>query len=143
VAGGDRRHQIRVLTWHRKISQSVIEAYRRHLNEPYPKRAVEQARRATADWRVLEKEYPQNVLVREYASIPTMQGIIVHNRWAVLELIPYATHTNDRPALILTPERDSELFELFNRQFELLWDHCVEPVAHDGPPSAPALPTIT
>jgi hypothetical protein len=136
--------KIRVLTWYRKISESVIEAYRKHLNEPYPERAVEQARRATADWRVLETEYPQNVFVREYASIPTMQGIIVHDKWAVLELIPYATHPNERPALVLTPESDSELFALFAKQFERLWDQCTEPVgADEGPPVAPARPTIT
>jgi len=72
-----------------------------------------------------------------------MQGIIVRDKWAVLELIPYATHTNDRPALVLTPERDSELFGLFVRQFERLWDDCLEPAgAYEGPPAAPAAPTI-
>jgi len=50
-----------------------------------------------------------------------MQGVIVKDKWATLELIPFATKTTDRPALVLTPRTDPELFTLLVGRFERLW----------------------
>lgn len=39
----------------------------------------------------------------------------------MVELIPYATVTTDRPALLLTPDTDPEVFALLVDRFEQLW----------------------
>jgi len=111
---------LRVLTWDQTVPKALIEAYRLHLNEPYPERAIEQARNAAKDWRELENQF-KYLDVREYRSLPTMQGLIVKDSWALIELIPFNTHTHDRPALLLTPGADPELFELFRQKWEDLW----------------------
>lgn len=118
----DRKTRIRVLTWHRDTPKAAIECFRRHIaeNADKPTRTVEQVKRAATDWRRVEKDY-SNVTVREYESSPTMQGLIVDGHWAVIELLPYATHKNDRPALVLTPKADPELFDLFKARFEAMW----------------------
>jgi hypothetical protein len=51
-----------------------------------------------------------------------MQGLIVKDSWAIIELIPFHTHPNDRPALILTPKGNPELFRLFTEKWEELWE---------------------
>jgi hypothetical protein len=115
--------RLRVLTWHHEIPEAVIEAYRKHAREEekHPERFVVQARRAASDWRELETEYSHNLEVREYSSIATMQGVIVKDKWATIELFPYATATTDRPALVLTPNKDADLFTLIVGRFERLW----------------------
>jgi hypothetical protein len=115
--------RLRVLTWHQKIPEAVIEAYRQHLREEdkYPERFVTQTRQAAFDWQQLQTEYSRNLEVREYCSVATMQGVIVKDKWAMIELIPYATETNERPALLLAPSTDPELFALLVDRFEQLW----------------------
>lgn len=117
------RTHLRVLTWAQDMSPEVIEAVRLHLNEnkENPGRSLQQARDATSDWRQIQKTYG-NVEVREYSSAPMLQGLIVGDSWALVELIPFNTMTDDRPALVLTPKSDPELFELFRRKFEDLWN---------------------
>jgi hypothetical protein len=87
----------------------------------HPERFILQARQAASDWRELQTEYSKNLEVREYSSVATMQGIIVRGKWAMVELIPYATVTTDRPALLLTPDTDPEVFALLVDRFEQLW----------------------
>jgi len=113
---------LRALTWDRSVPKELIEAYRLHLNEVQtPQAAVVQARGAARDWRMLEGEF-DCLTVREFSSLPTMQGLIVKDSWALVELIPFCTATHDRPALLLTPKTDPELFELFTQKWENLWD---------------------
>jgi len=116
--------RLRVLTWHGDTPSQVVEAYRRHLGEAShdPKRALQQVRQARDDWRALEKEYKNILTVREYRSNPTMQGLIVSDRWAMVELLPYTTPPGERPALILNRKAEPELFSLFKNQWEKLWD---------------------
>ncbi len=115
--------RIRVLTWHHETPGDSVELFRRHLqeNDEHPERTRDQLRQAVADWRTLEKTY-SNLTVREYRSLPTMQGVIVYGKWALIELMPYATHKHERPALILTPQSDSDAFNLIAAQFEKLWN---------------------
>jgi hypothetical protein len=87
--------KLRVLTWRHEIPEAVIESYRKHLREEekHPERFVLQARQAAFDWRELQTDYSANLEVREYSSAATMQGVIVKDKWAMIELIPYATVT--------------------------------------------------
>jgi hypothetical protein len=119
----DTETKLRVLTWHHEIPKVIIEAYGKHLREQdlHPERFVSQARQAASDWRELQTEYSDNLEVREYSSVATMQGIIVKRKWAMVELIPYATVTTDRPALLLTPDTDPEVFALLVDRFDQLW----------------------
>jgi hypothetical protein len=96
--------RLRVLTWHHYTPPEAVELYRMHLqeNSDNPRRSLDQLRDAAADWRALEVQYP-NLTVREFRSLPTMQGIIVSGKWALVELLPYAVGPRERPALVLTP----------------------------------------
>ncbi len=120
--------RIRVLTWHHDTPSETVALFRMHLqeNDEHRARTHEQLRHATADWRALEQRY-KNLTVREYRPLPTMQGIIVHDKWALIELMPHATHKNERPALVLTPQSDADAFRLFAEQFEKLWDDAQRP----------------
>jgi hypothetical protein len=60
--------------------------------------------------------------LRQYDSVPTLQGIIVKNEWALIELLPFHKKPNQRPAIYLSAEYDQELFELFTSAFEDLFD---------------------
>ena len=115
--------RLRVLTWHHDISDTVIEAFRQHLGEHdyAPERTSAQVRQAAVDWRQLESIY-SNLQVREYRSAPTMQGYIVEGKYAVVELMPYRVHPTDRPALVLRPHRDRQMYTLLRQRFELLWN---------------------
>jgi len=115
--------RIRVLTWHHDTPEGTVELFRKHLqeNDEHRERTREQLCQATADWRTLEQAYT-NLTVREYRSLPTMQGIIVHGKWALIGLMPYAAHKYERPALILTPQSDADAFKLIADQFEKLWN---------------------
>jgi len=115
--------KLRVLTWDEHIPAAVVEAYRLHLNEnsDHPDRSLEQARRAAQDWKALQNDYKDNLQVRDYRSIPTMQGLVVEDSWALIELIPFSAQPEERPALLLTPKSDPELFSFFRQKFEDLW----------------------
>jgi hypothetical protein len=118
----ESRTRLRVLTWHPDTSEDTIEALRKHLHEnDDPERTIQQVRQAAADWDTLKGKYA-NLDVRKYRSVPTMQAVIVGQQWALVELLPYATFKNDRPALILTPKTDPDAFLLFRNKFEKLWD---------------------
>lgn len=115
--------RLRVLTWHHGSNPEAVETFRRHLDEARhePSRTLRQLQQALEDWRTLEGEYKDILTIREYRSSPTMQGVIVSERWALIELLPYATHPDQRPALLLKPKTDPDLFALFKGQFERLW----------------------
>jgi hypothetical protein len=49
-----------------------------------------------------------------------MQGVIVDKEWALIELLPYHCHPDDRPALIVDAKRHPELFALFLSAFKQL-----------------------
>lgn len=115
--------RLRVLTWHHETPPEAVELFRMHLQENpvHRDRTLDQLRHAVGDWRALEKEYG-NLSVREFRSAPTMQGLIVAGKWALVELLPYAAGPHERPALLLTPQSDPEAFTSISAQFERLWN---------------------
>lgn len=119
----DSNTRLRVLTLYPDLAHEAIEALRKHLDENRnnPERTVVQVKEASVDWDNLAVEH-NNIEVRKYRSSPTMQGLVVGKEWAQVELLPFATHPDYRPALILTAASDPEAFELFRGAFENLWN---------------------
>lgn len=115
--------RLRVLTWDPNLSTETIDSLRKHLGEnpENPERTVEQVKQASQDWDSLASKH-SNITVRKYRSSPTMQGLVVGKEWTQIELLPFATHPDYRPALILTATSDPEAFELFRSAFENLWN---------------------
>jgi hypothetical protein len=115
---------LRVLTWNPE-DDSAIESFRKHLGEESsdPQRTTAQVHQALADWKQLAAEFPDVITLREYQSSPTMQAVIVHEEWALVELIPYNAKPKERPALILRRKDDQITFDFFCNQFEKLWKH--------------------
>ena len=118
------RTRVNLLTLDPALDPGVIGAVQLHLNEPpYDVNATaRQIREAWEQWSALAKKYPDPIRVRTYKSIPTMQGILVRDKYIAVELIPYDTQTGDRPGLLLTRNEDPELFNLFQQKFISLWD---------------------
>ena len=52
-----------------------------------------------------------------------MQGVIVVDNWALVELLRYHTKLENRPALFLSASLDVELFLLFQAAFKELLQH--------------------
>ncbi len=122
-----KRHgtKLRVLTWAPGVGSQAIEAFRKHLGEYEGNRkgASDQVRQAFLRWKQLEKDFPTVITgLRSYASAPTMQGVLVKEEWALIELIPYHTTKDKRPALFLSAKYDRELWTLFNNTFSQLYD---------------------
>jgi hypothetical protein len=113
---------LRVLTWN-PTDDSTIESFRQHLGEDDldPQRMVTQVHQALADWKQLAAVYPDVITLREYKSSPSMQAVIVHEQWALVELMPYNAKPKERPALILRHKDDRITFEFFCERFEELW----------------------
>jgi hypothetical protein len=114
--------RIRVLTWDPAVPPSAIEAFRLHLNENEHdhRRTVQQVKQASEGWDALSAKY-SNIEVRRYRSSPTMQGLIVGDELAMIELLPYSTAPDDRPALILSRGLNPDAFALLRESFERLW----------------------
>ncbi len=117
------RTRVNVLTLDPASDPELIKAIQLHLNEPPHDVNVtaRQIREAWEQWSALAKKYP-DLRVRLYKSVPTMQGILVENRYIAVELLPYNTHTDDRPGLLLTQKGDPVLFNLFQEKFIDLWE---------------------
>ena len=115
--------RINILTLDPDSDQAVIEAIRIHLNEPpYDTNVVhQQIRDAWRLWSLFAEKY-SIVRVRKYRSIPTLQGVLVRDKYLTLELIPYNTQNADRPGIFLTQKENSELFILLQERFIRLWE---------------------
>lgn len=121
------RTTLRVLTFGPDSSAETIESIRRHLNEnaDKPGETVNQIRRAWDHWTAIKNTYT-NVEVRKYKSIPTLQAIIVGDKYAIVELLPYDTHPHERPGLIIFRKDNPELFSLFQEKYLRLWRDAVQ-----------------
>lgn len=110
---------LRVLTWN-PASEEEIVGFSKHLKEEGDK--LLQTQEALEKWSRLEQQNP-NIEVRTYDSTPTMQGVIVHKKWAMIELMPYARVPSLRPALLLHYQERAERkpFQFFADAFESLF----------------------
>lgn len=117
------RTRVNVLTLDPNLDQSIVEAIRLHLNEPpYDTEiTMRQVKEAWEQWSSFAGKYP-DVRVRKYRTIPTLQGILVRDKYASIELLPFDTQTDNRPGLFLTRSEDRELFNLFQDKFIKLWE---------------------
>jgi hypothetical protein len=113
--------QLQVLTWN-PVSTEEIAAYAKYLQEEDDK--IKQTQGALEKWAELEKQRP-NIEVRTYnSSPPMMQGVIVENKWAMLELTPYSKGPSRRPAILLRKGVQAERagFDFFAEVFQRLFD---------------------
>jgi hypothetical protein len=111
--------KLNVLTWDPEVGAEVIKAFGNHLGEEAT--VVEQTRDACATWQKLAKEHPGTVQkAGVYRSSPTMQGLVVLEDWALVEMIPYRTVPSERPSIFLCASLDTELFPVFQSAFKKL-----------------------
>ena len=109
--------QLTVLAWNPATAAEIV-GFSKHLSEGDDK--IEQAQGALEEWDKLSTERPSNVAVYTYESTPTMQGIIVEKRWAMIELMPYAMRPRMRPAILLRQSERAErkAFKFFSECFQ-------------------------
>jgi hypothetical protein len=117
-------HTINVLTWDPNVGPQATKAFGKHIGEE--RTAGKQIRQAYTEWQKLARESPA-VIKRAcgYLSSPTMQGVIVLDDWALVELIPYHTAPDDRPAMFLSASLDTSLFSLFQSAFMALMEDSI------------------
>ena len=117
-----------VLTWTPATRKEII-GFARIESGTFPKspaaRAakIKQPYNALKTWLKLASEH-RNITVYTYPSAPTLQGVIVPNRWVLIELLPYGVSYKDRPALLLRYDvpAEKEAFIFFAKSFEKLLD---------------------
>jgi hypothetical protein len=110
--------KIKILTFDPDLSLDVAQAIRCHFGEHATvTETVKQIRDAADLWRELSESF-EVLEVRKYASIPTLQGIIV-KEWAHMELLPFRAAKGDRPAFCA--KANHEPYSLFKRAFDELW----------------------
>lgn len=115
----DSNTTLNVLTWDPSVGSQAIKAFGKHLGEETT--AAQQLREAYAEWQKLARENPAVIRrAGSYLSSPTMQGVIVVDDWALIELIPYRTQPTDRPAMFLSASLEKDLFFLFQSSFKAL-----------------------
>lgn len=114
--------KLNVLTLDPDSSPAVIEAFRLYVkeNEHDPSKTVRQVREAWDEWSTLSQKHP-NLRVRKYKSAPIMQGLVVRDMYAYIELMPYSTRPRERPGLVITPEAQPEIFQQYQDRFFELW----------------------
>jgi hypothetical protein len=110
--------RLRVMTWNPYIGKDVAEALRKHLNEPGD--IIPQIQQAAEGWQKFAEKY-SGIDLRLYESMPTLQAVFVGSKWAVVEIMPYAAHPSDRPALILNSSDNPQVLRQFKDAFEKLW----------------------
>ena len=105
--------RVRALTWSPDSPEITVESLRKHLgeNEVKPELTLRQVAEARERWAELHRKYQHILQAACYKSSPTMGAIIVKNRWALIELLPYHVHTSDRPALVLSRWKDRKAFD--------------------------------
>lgn len=109
-----------VLTWNPQVGVGAIRAFGRHIAEETT--AEQQVKEAHTQWSNLVASFPRAIKeVRCYSSSPTMQGILVRDDWALVELMPYRVPPNRRPAMYLTATGNPEVFPVFQQSFDELW----------------------
>jgi hypothetical protein len=110
---------VNVLTWDPNVGAQAIAAFGKHLAEEAT--AAEQTEDACATWRKLAKEH-RSVIKKAgtYRSSPTMQGLVVLDDWALVEMIPYHLPPAQRPSIFLSASLDAELFPVIQSSFQAL-----------------------
>ena len=110
---------INVLTWDPAVGADVIRAFGNHIDEEAT--VVEQTRVACDTWKKLARDHAGVVKkAGVYRSSPTMQGLVVLDDWALVEMIPYRTPPGERLSIFLSASLDRELFPMFQSSFQRL-----------------------
>jgi hypothetical protein len=117
---------LRVLTLDPNLDRAAVEAVGRGLVEhrDTPHGAVRQVREAALQWLGLARDsrYAGFLRVNAYDSAPTLQGILVPDQFVLVELLPYDTFKENRPALFIRRTDDEKNFGVFAKAFEALWN---------------------
>jgi len=110
---------IRVLTLDPNTPDAVIRAFAGHLNEP-PSGAVIQVKEAWAAWRDLAQRNPA-LSARSYESSPTLQGVFLDGREALIEVMSFHSTPDERVGLFITRETSPETFRTLHNAVEEMW----------------------
>jgi len=113
--------RLRVLTWDPDLPSEVIDEFAHHLGERAAK-CRNQVAEAWREWKECEAEY-EFVEVRRYRGTPTMQGVVIGGRLALVELLSYHTPTVERCALLLAEKGTPNALRLLVGAFESMWDN--------------------
>lgn len=110
---------LNVLTLDPSVGSQAIAAFGKHLAEEAT--AAKQTEDACATWRTLAKEH-RGIIKKAgiYRSSPTMQGLVVLDDWALVEMIPYHLPPAQRPSVFLSASLDTEWFSVIQSSFQAL-----------------------
>lgn len=110
--------KLTVLVWNPRTKKE-IDLVSEYLREDDDKTCQTQEALEQWDERAAKRN---NIKLLEYHSMPTMEGLIVENEYALIVLIPYATHPDSRPALLFRRDKIAErpAFEFFAERFRVL-----------------------
>jgi hypothetical protein len=118
--GNVRALDIRVLTLAPDTSEDVIEAIARHIDEP-ARGVCSQVKEAWDAWSQLSIICPR-LRVRAYRSIPTFQAVFVDECEAMIEILSFGSHPDQRVGLFLERAVSSSCFDVLWTSAVTLWE---------------------
>lgn len=98
-----------VLTWMPK-SEAEMRAYDEYLHEAGDK--IAQLKGALEGWDAIAKKHP-NVHVYTYSCTPVLHGVSVENEWVEIEILPYDTRPDMRPAVFFKKGEARSMYAFF------------------------------
>jgi hypothetical protein len=119
--------ELRVLTLkpREKVDQ-ICEVLSFHLNEKPPQNILLQINQAWLEWKLIQNKYPKRIILNSYDSIPSMQGFIVKDQYALVEMLTFHSNPDERAAILATKDKNQEIFKLFSSSIEKLWSESLK-----------------
>ncbi|MHB8579663.1 MAG: hypothetical protein ACYDA4_07355 [Ignavibacteriaceae bacterium] len=112
-------HSLKILTLNPNLAKPVFISLSKLLNEPV-ENCIQDIQDAYNLFKELEHKY-SFIEVRKYDCIPTLQGIIVSDKSALIELLTYHSNPDERSAFLLTQKDNPVTLQHFAKKIDLLW----------------------
>lgn len=127
-----------VLTWKPETADEIRGWAQHEAKDADAK--IKQTEDALIAWDEIAANHP-NIRVFTYGSVPTMQGTIVENLWALIELLPFDTIPEMRPGLLFRSSvpTEAEAFWFFSERFQALLRSAKPRVPGEVPRWSPTL----
>jgi len=110
---------LRILTLNPDMPPPIFDALAELLNEPAANCKTD-CREAYETFRDLAAKY-EFVSVQRYDSLPTIQGVIVADEYAFVELLTYHSNPDERTALMILMKDSPSSYKLIAERFDRLW----------------------
>ena len=115
---------LKILTLNPELPRPIFISLSKLINEPV-ENCVKDSQDAYNLFKELEHKY-NFIEVRKYDNIPTLQGVIVSDQSALIELLTYHSSPDERTAFLLTKKDNPKSLQNFAKKIDLLWKEAIQ-----------------